>query len=633
MTLVGPAADTLPVNPRTPKRVIFYLFFDADGVVDDYVLYKLRALRPFAEHIFVVSNSELTVEGRARLESVSDTVWARENVGFDVWAYREAMQAFGSARLAEYDELILMNYTFFGPVYPFGETFDRMDVLDVDFWGLTEHKEIDPNPLTEGVGTLHQHLQSHWIAVRKSMFQSIEFEHYWATMPMIKSYTDSILQHETRFTQYFREKGFRSVCAFPADAYPADHPIFDNVQLMLEDRCPIVKRRLFFHEPAYLDRNAIIGRRVMSKLATTDYPLDLIWRNVVRSAEPRTLYTNLAMLSVLPDGPGGEPRATTPRVCVIAHIYYEDMAEEIAGRLKVIPTPFDVVITTDTASKRDRITKVMDDFGFGSVEVRVLESNRGRETSAFLVGCRDILLSDRYDLICKIHSKKSAQDSYNNATLFKDHLLDNLLSSPGYVAHLLDLFADPGLGMVFPPVINIGYPTLGHSGFTNRDAAEELAEELGIRTQFDRSTPVAPYGGMFWCRPEAIRAIAARAWDWTDFPDESGWTDGGLAHVIERLYVYAAMNARFHVRSVLNTDWAEINYTMLEYKLQRLASLLPAYHEDQYATLEVMQSASVLHALKYAVRTSFPWLGNLLRPGYKLARGAYRMTRSRRDQD
>lgn len=284
------------------RRIIFYLFFDAQGIVDAYIPHKLRALREFAHHIFVVSNSKLTPEGRQTLEEVADTVWARENVGFDVWGYKEAMATFGMDRLADYDELILMNYTFFAPIYPFAETFDVMDARgDLDFWGLTAHKEIDTNPFPDAAGILPLHIQSHWIAVRKTMFTSIEFAWYWDRMPVITSYQDSILQHEARFTQHFADRGFRYSITFDPDRYPSDHPMFDSVQLMLQDRCPILKRRIFFHEPSYLERNAILGKRVMDLVASTDYPVDLIWSNVVRSAEPRTLYTNMSMLSVIPD--------------------------------------------------------------------------------------------------------------------------------------------------------------------------------------------------------------------------------------------------------------------------------------------------------------------------------------------
>ncbi|MGB8382787.1 MAG: rhamnan synthesis F family protein, partial [Dermatophilaceae bacterium] len=557
------------------------LFYDDSGIVDDYVLYKLAALRRHVDPIFVVSNSPLTHDGRHRLEQVADTVWVRENTGFDVWAYKEALDVLGDERLAEFDELVFMNYTFFGPIYPFEETFERMDTEELDFWGLTEHKG-ERGSYNGAERTLSPHLQSHWIAVRKRLFQSIEFQKYWSTMPIITSYDESIMQHESRFTEYFSSRGFRYQVAFPADNYPSDHPLFENITLLLADRCPIIKRRIFFHEPTYLDHKAIIARRAMELIEKTDYPVDLIWRNVVRSVEPRTLYTNLSMLSVLPDGKHAEVTEPAPRICVIAHVYYVDMIDEMMSYISRIPVPYDLVVTTDSRAKQDVIGCAIDKYEVGNVDVRVLESNRGRETSAFLIGCRDVLESRKYDLICKVHSKKSAHNTYNSGVLFKQHMFDNLLSSPAYVSMMLKMFGrEPTLGMVFPPVVNIGFPTLGHAWFTNRPAAVKLADELGIRTQFDRSTPVAPYGGMFWCRPEAVAPIVRHPWTWDDFPDRAQWVDGGLAHVIERLYAYAAMQGGYHVRCAMNADWAEINYTFLEYKLQRISSMLPAYTQEQ----------------------------------------------------
>lgn len=614
------------------RRIAFYLFFDPEGVVDDYVTYKLQALREHVEHIFVVSNATLTPEGRDKLESVADTVWERRNVGFDVWAYKEAMDRFGTEPLAKFDELILMNYTFFGPVFPFSETFDRMDAQEVDFWGLTAHKSVDPNPFTGAEGVLPLHIQSHWIAVRKAMFTSTEFQQYWATMPMIGSYDESILRHEGRFTSHFASKGFRYAVAYPPEDYPSDHPVFDNAVLMLQNRCPILKRRMFFHEPSYLERNAILGRRVLEQIEASDYPVDLIWRNIVRSAEPRTLHTNFSLLSVLPDGELGELGDPAPRICVIAHIYYDDMVEEMMSYIGHIPGRYDLVVTTDTEAKRSTILGALLRYDIARVEVRVLESNRGRETSAFLVGCADLLTEGQYDLICKVHSKKSAQDGYNLGMLFKQHMFDNLLSSPAYVSALLALFVkDPTLGMVFPPVVNIGYPTLGHSWFTNRQAAAGLAKELGIHTTFDRSTPIAAYGGMFWCRPQGLAALTARQWQWEDFPDEAGWTDGALPHVIERLYAYAVMSAGFHVRCAMTADWAEINYTFLEYKLQRISSMLPAFTQEQVDYIErIKTDGPLLAQLKQAVDARYPRLGKSVRPGYKAARRAYRLTRSSR---
>ncbi|MDP9118535.1 MAG: rhamnan synthesis F family protein [Actinomycetota bacterium] len=581
------------------RRVVFYLFYDAHGVVDDYVLHKLRALRQHAEHIFVVSNSILDDDGRARLEQVADTILVRENIGFDVWAYREALEAFGDARLAEYDELVLTNYTYFGPIYPFRETFDRFDrKQDLDFWGLTAHKRVGVNPLAaEGDdGPLEAHIQSHWIAVRRTLFTAVEFAEYWRTMPAITSYLDSIRYHEARFTKHFADRGFRYEVAFPADDYPADNPVMDCTGQMLDNRCPIVKRRVFFHEPLYMDRQGVLGKRVLEKITEAGYPAELIWSNLVPSTEPRTLYTNLAMLSVLPDlEPSGRPQ-WQPRICVMAHIYYVDMIAELMGAIGNIPVPFDLVATTDTQAKQDAIAQALRDYPINKVEVRVVESNSGRSESAFLITCRDVLTSGSYDLILKVHSKKSPQDGYNSGSVFKNHTIDNLLSSPGYIAHLLQLFElEPKLGMVIPPLIHIGFPTLGHSWFGNFEPAAELAKTLDIRTPFDPSTPLSANGGMFWARPEALTKLARHPFEFTDFvPNDEGWRDGQLPHVLERLYSYAAIDAGYLVRVVANADWAAIDYTLLEYKMQRISSMLPAHPYEQIAYIVGLQQSDKL---------------------------------------
>ena len=608
------------------RRIVVYLFHDAQGVVDDYIPYKLAALRPFAEQIFVVVNSKLTTEGRAALTAVADTVWVRENTGFDVWGYKEALEEIGMRRLAEFDEIVLMNYTFFGPIFPFAETFDRMDARpDLDFWGLTAHKKDDEHAF---------HIQSHWIAIRRSMFLSIEFARYWREMPMIGSYTESIFLHETRFTQYFAERGYTFDVVFDPDGYPSSSAIFENAQLMLRDRCPILKRRLFFHESSYLERKGIIGKLLMEELERTDYPVELIWRNVVRSAEPRTLYTNFTMLSVLPDHRTGPEPSWQPRICVLAHIYYEDMTDEIMEMVEHIPVPYDIVVTTATEAKKAAIEEALRRYDAGRREVRVVASNKGRADSAFVVGCRDVLTSGDYDLILKVHSKRSPQDGFNLGSLFKHHSLDNLLNSPDYVANILSLFEQhPTIGIVFPPIVHIGFPTMGHAWFTNREPGQRLAEKLGIRTVFDRSTPVAAYGGMFWARPQALLKLTGHPFDYDDFADaDHQYQDGMLGHVLERLWAYAAMDEGYTPHSVLTTEWASINYAFLEYKLQRLAELLPGYTEEQVEMLVDLSARATndtaLYHLKRMVDISVPGLGRALRPAYRAARtGHHRASR------
>lgn len=601
------------------------MFHDPQGQVDDYVIHKLTKLREHVEHIFFVSNSPLAGGSRAAVAAVTDTVWERENVGFDVWAYKEATERFGRDRLAEYDELILLNYTFFAPIFPFSELFDRMDAVDVDFWGITEHDKVVPHPHT-GSGSMPAHIQSHWIAVRRRMFTSAEFQEYWDNMPMITSYNQSIDVHEARFTAHFASLGFSYEVAFPRRDYPADHPMFDNAELMLLDRCPILKRRIFFHDPLYLDRHAIVGKDVMRVVEASGYPTDLIWSNVARSAKPRVLATNFSLMEILPDVAVGDEPIDGLRVAVVLHVFHTDMLDELLERTAQLPVPYALFVTTDTAEKRGVLQEQLTMWGLHPFEVRVVGSNRGRDISAFLIDCADVLEPGRFDLVVKLHSKKSPQDDYNAATLFKRHLFENLLPNPGYATNLLRLFVrHPSLGMVFPPVIHMGYPTMGHAWFANKKPALAVARRLGITVPFDDSTPLSPFGSMFIARPEALRRLVEAGLRHEEFPAEDGYRDGSLSHVLERLFSYAALTDGFHVRTALSTYYASVYYGFLEYKLQNVSSHLPAFGiEQEVALTQPFAVPPMLSVLKSRVAEASPVVAARLRSVYRGARRAYR---------
>ena len=163
--------------------------------MDDYVVFLLAKLGEFAEGIIFYSNGPLSRDSEIKLRSVVDDVVIRPNVGFDVSAYKEGLERIDYNREGRYDEVLLVNYTSYGPVYPLSELFGEMESRDCDFWGVSAHAEMTPNPLT-GVGTLPYHLHSNFIAVRTGMLGSRSFRQYWENIGVPSSYEEAILSHE-----------------------------------------------------------------------------------------------------------------------------------------------------------------------------------------------------------------------------------------------------------------------------------------------------------------------------------------------------------------------------------------------------------------------------------------------------
>ena len=605
------------------KRAGIFLFYDPEGKVDDYILGCLGSLQQHMDYLLVVSNSPLDETNRKRLESVSSEVMERKNVGYDVGAYRDGLRHLGWDHMGDYDELVLFNYTFFAPIHPWAGLFERTDKWDTDFWGITEHDEVRPHPFLPKL-VMPRHIQSHWIAVRSSLSATKDWRSYWEDMPPIESYNDSIQWHESRFTGYFNALGYRHEVAYNVDDYPSANPVFDNANLLLQDGCPILKRRNLFHNPLHLDRFAIIGADMLEQARLAGYDTDLILSNLARTSKPRDLVTNAGLTWVVPQNASEETyaAAATQKVLAVAHIFYADMAEEILQRLSVLPKGYYLVATTSNEENQAQISAVMERYGVEG-EVRVVASNRGRDIGAFLVDCNDVLSSDKWDIVVKIHSKKSVQDDYNAAQLFKTHLYDNLLNSRAHVANILAEFAaHPALGMVLAPLPHMGYPTMGHAWFTNREPAQVVAKRLGINVPFDKDMPLATYGSMFIARPQALAKLVNAGFKPENFPVEGGYKDGSLAHVLERLMAYAALSEGFYVRPVLAPKWAEVYYGYLEYKLAAVSSFLPPFTIDQVPYLKAHGGPipNVLASIKVNIMLRQPKVGNALKPAYRLVR-------------
>ena len=605
------------------KRAGIFLFYDPEGKVDDYILGCLGSLQQHMDYLLVVSNSPLDETNRKRLESVSSEVMERKNVGYDVGAYRDGLRHLGWDHMGDYDELVLFNYTFFAPIHPWAGLFERTDKWDTDFWGITEHDEVRPHPFLPKL-VMPRHIQSHWIAVRSSLSATKDWRTYWEDMPPIESYNDSIQWHESRFTGYFNALGYRHEVAYNVDDYPSANPVFDNASLLLQDGCPILKRRNLFHNPLHLDRFAIIGADMLEQALAAGYDTDLILSNLARTSKPRDLVTNAGLTWVVPQSASEETYAAAAKqkILAVAHIFYADMAEEILQRLSVLPKGYYLVATTSNEENQAQIRAVMERYGVEG-EVRVVASNRGRDIGAFLVDCNDVLASGKWDIVVKIHSKKSVQDDYNAAQLFKTHLYDNLLNSRAHVANILAEFAaHPALGMVLAPLPHMGYPTMGHAWFTNREPAQAVAKRLGINVPFDKDMPLATYGSMFIARPQALAKLVNAGFKPENFPVEGGYKDGSLAHVLERLMAYAALSEGFYVRPVLAPKWAEVYYGYLEYKLAAVSSFLPPFTIDQVPYLKAHGGPipNVLASIKINIMLRQPKVGNALKPAYRLVR-------------
>ena len=585
------------------KRVAIYFFYDKDGIVDGYVDYFLEDLKKNLDRLIVVCNGKLTSEGRKKFSKYTNEIIVRENKGFDVWAYKEGIEYIGWDNLKNYDELIMLNMTIMGPIYPFKEMFDEMDSRkDLDFWGITKfHKfPVDPWGLIQ-YGYIPEHIQSHFIAVRKPMLKSYEFKQHWEKMRMINTYFESVSYHESIFTKKFNDKGFKSDTYVNSNDLKdfTDHPIIDYPKKIIkENKCPIFKRRSFFNSyDDFLTRG--MGRSSLELFKyiekNTNYDVNLIWDNILRVENMYDIKNTLHLNYNLPSDYSLLEDNKSQKIGLFFHIYFEDLIEECFHYVSNVPEYTDIFITTDEENKKIKIENKFSKLK-NKVDVKVIE-NRGRDVSAFLVPNREEIL--KYDIACFAHDKKTKQlHPELKGEEFKYKCLENILGNKNFVNNIIDLFIkNPRLGLLSPPAPNHAefYGNLGREWGENYDITVEFLKDLNIESNVDKSkAPIAPYGTMFWFRPRAMKKLLEKTWVYKDFPEEPNKIDGTILHAIERAYPFVVQEAGFYSANVLNEEFSRVEMTNLGFMLSSLNKTLYSnklfqHYGMQYFLLDFMK--------------------------------------------
>ena len=236
--------------------------------------------------------------------------------------------------------------------------------------------------------------------------------------------------------------------------------------------------------------------------------------------------------------PGPHPLA------IVTHLYYEETWGDLAGVLRRLSVPFDLIVTT--VPGRERMAETIRE-AFPHAEIHEME-NRGRDVRPFLSLLESGRL-DRYKYVCKVHGKKSTDGGRKSymGSLWRRRLLFDLLAAPGLAPSIVDTFErDPTIGMIGPRAFRLPNPHYSEAlaWSINKDRVLSLAARMGVSAEQFR---IDFFGGtMFWVRPEALAPLRKLALA-DEFDEEKGLLDGGLEHAVERLFGAAVVAAGYRL--------------------------------------------------------------------------------------
>lgn len=399
-------------------------------------LYFIKCVAGIVEKLCIVISGEAEDTVRKQLENINEVVYFGKNCKYDSEAYKYALEdVLGWKEVQKYDELLLMNDSCFGPIYPFEEMFRDMEEKECDFWGITEQPEIKRGKYTET--TYPRHIQSYFLVIRQRMLKSQEFVKYWNAIRLAERF-------ELTFTKYFEKYGYVSQAYVDAGAFCdsleeiQEYIYFDSYRLIKNYRCPLLKKQVFlFSERDILSANAgETARRTLEYITRhTAYDADLIWECLIKECDLHELRS-------------------------VLHLTYI-CSKEISLSTHIKMTNAAVLLLASSELMVEIFNKYMEDMeGEITPYIFLLEGTNNSAVEELYTK-----LIDKYEYLCVINERWEATKA-DEKELYIQSLLENAIASRVYVQNVLHLFREnKRLG-----VLSLPKPYLGNlfvEGFDN----------------------------------------------------------------------------------------------------------------------------------------------------------------------
>lgn len=529
------------------SKILLYVHYNKNSDLHAHVLYQIKNLRNIYNRVVFVSNSPLSTLHKKALSSHVDEIFERANVGFDFYAWKEAIDRVGYESLSSCSSVTLMNDTCFGPLFDLERFYERMNLDSCDFWGMLNHRAVE-EVIPELEANILEHVQSFFLVFKSSVSQSPSWRSFWQDMECETNVFKAIAKYEIKLTQILRDAGFEyrvlldtinlELSREELSYVPADYCISECLPLLK------IKSLLQHKNPRH-----ILGeiRRISA------YPIELIEKYISKDFQPdRSISYCNKVLNVYSSTLSDRPVVKRKSIAIHVHVFYVDIWMKYLDYLKVLDFPYSLYITTDSESKANEIRALLPeeaDSNSGEREVLVLE-NRGRDILPWTA------ISDRlsdYDLVLHAHTKKSPTVADWVGASWQQDIFDTMLEQAGKI--ISSFQENPDVGIVIPDV-----PRFWRYVAPVRRETETpfigMMNDLWGRMRCEKtvdfenaSTFIMPYGTMFWYRPQALRKMTTLVLGPEEVPVEP-LPERSVLHALERLVVYVAWDAGFDYRIV-----------------------------------------------------------------------------------
>ena len=256
------------------KRAVVFAHYDKDKIIDDYVIYYIKALKKIAQTIVFVSCNN--IENPECLNSLADKIIDEPHDEYDFGSYKRGF-LYLQDKLDDYDELIFANDSCYGPLYPLENVFSEMENKKCDFWGITKNrfgliKNKEKYKVIE-----RPHLQSYFLVFNKKVFTSKVFTDFISSIIHCENKNDIIINYEIGLSETLKNNEFQ--CGNYINAfYKYNHSIISFWKILIKKyKNPFLKRSILKNKHLTLTISDNWEKVILSN---SEYPISLIKKDI-----------------------------------------------------------------------------------------------------------------------------------------------------------------------------------------------------------------------------------------------------------------------------------------------------------------------------------------------------------------
>lgn len=516
----------------------------------------LKELRCCADYLVVVCNETTIVCGSDILEKYADDIFYRQNIGFDAGGFKDVLCMYlGWDKVLQFDELVLVNDSMFGPFKKMKHIFEEMDTKKVDFWGLIKFGES----LTQGE-YIPEHIQMFFCVIRSAMLHDNEFRKYWDKLPYYKTFNAVVHGYEMEFTSFFVKLGYSY--ATLADTQTNDSNNISNnymqygticYELIKKRNFPFLKKQQIAYNTLNMQTQENLRQAIDHIAKNTDYDVNLIWQNIIRTMNVSDLQRNLHLRYVIDNSYEKGKSGVLALVIFAEYLGCFEYLVEYLDEAKHLCSIY-------VYSQNEKVLNEYKNINF----IKCFHVSEKSYQNFLEEICE-------YDYVCIIHDVDMSSQitpSCTNKSYFYN-IWENLVKDRKHIGGIAALFdKEKYLGFLTPPKACFAnyFCNFGKGWNGKYEKIRTMVQKLKLNCQISCDKPPFSVSRDFWIRGSIIRSLLSKKI--VEYED------------LEYMWIYIVQDAGYYSGLVESDEYAAINETNLTTYLEQLASDVRKYFGD-----------------------------------------------------